>query len=367
MSYKITLLFTTSLFFVSACGNVATPTNTVTVLPRDCRLQVNQQMPFTLDGIISPNAVISWEADAGSISFAPPGLNALFTAPSQPTVVTISVNISSGTPSVQIPITRQCIVMGKENPTSAPIEPTVAAVVENGLTVSQVIPVQEVPTTAQVVTEIINTQPTVVISEVMANPCGGIEVKKWNEYVELYNYGDQPVDVAGWWLADTGGYGSPDQLVAWATRNPTKFLPGSMTMNTTVIPAKSFALILSPSYVDAEFPYIMPYTFPANTVILTAAESRSLGDDASSIVGEGQGRDVLVLFKGGPSVNQVTISTYGTPKPAQYVSDIKDNYIDSLPLDLHECSSVERIIPTAADSTENWREVQYGSPGEAPY
>jgi len=361
MSRKITLLLISSLLFVSACGNVATPTNTVTVLPKDCRLQVNQQMPFTLDGVISPNAVVNWEADGGSLSFAPPGLNALFTAPSQPEVVTISVTISSGTPSVQIPITRQCIVMGNDTGDSEPvieptaIEPTVVAVVENGLPV------------VQVISDVIVTQPTVVISEVMGNPCGGIQVKKWNEYVELYNYGDQPVDVGGWWLADNGGGGSPDQLVAWSTRNPTKALPGSLITNTTVIPAKSFALILSPGYVDADFPYVMPYTFPSNTVMLTAMDSRSLGDDASSIVGEGQGRDVLVLYKGGPSVIQETISTYGTPKPAQYVSDIKDNYYDNLPLDLHECSSVERIIPTGADSEENWREVPFGSPGEAPY
>ena len=111
MSHKIALLLSTSLLFIAACGNVATPTNSVAVLPKDCKLQVNQQMPFTLDGIISPNAVINWEASAGSISFAPPGLNALFTAPPQPAVVSISVTISSGTPSVQIPITHQCIVL----------------------------------------------------------------------------------------------------------------------------------------------------------------------------------------------------------------------------------------------------------------
>lgn len=347
MSRKIILQITASLFFISACGNVATPTNAVTVLPKDCKMQVNQQMPFTLDGVISPNAVVTWEVDAGSISFAPPGLNALFTAPSQPAVVTISISISSGTPSVQIPITRQCIVTDD----SKVIEPTIS----------------DPQTSTHDVALVQNTQPTIIISEVMANPCGGIEVKKWNEYVELYNFGDQPIDVYGWWLADTGGSGSPDQLVAWSQRNPQSQIPGTHITNTTIIPAKSFALILSPKYTDGEIPHRMPYTIPDNTILLTVAQSRTIGDDASSIVGEGQGRDVLVLYKGGPSVIQETISTYGTPKPAQYVADITDDYLDNLPLDLHECSSIERIIPTGADSEENWREVAHGSPGEAPY
>lgn len=309
-------------------------------------MQVNQQMPFTLDGVISPNAVVSWEASAGSISFAPPGLNAFFTAPSQPAVVTISVTISSGTPSVQIPITHQCIVLDDSASTGNNTVPTDVSV----------IPIS-----------VVTTQPTIIISEVMANPCGGIEFKKWNEYVELYNFGDQPVDVSGWWLTDTGGTGSPDQIVSWAQRNPAKPLAGSLILSSTIIPSKGYALILSPSYADGEFPYAQPYAISANTVILTAAESRSLGDDASSIVGDGDGRDVLVLYKGGPSVIQETISTYGTPKAAQYVTDVKDNYLDNLPLDLHECSSIERIIPTVADSEDNWREVPYGSPGEAPY
>lgn len=315
-------------------------------------MQINQQMPFTLDGIISPNAVISWEANAGSISFAPPGLNALFTAPSQPTVVTISVTISSGTPSMQIPITRQCVVMGDASMVTPiqPVEPTIV-MVDNVIPVSQDIA----------------TQPTIIISEVMANPCGGIEFKKWNEYVELYNFGDLPVDVNGWWLADTGGGGSPDQIVSWSQRNPAKPLAGSLILNSTIIPAKEYALILSPGYSDGEFPYAQPYAIPANTIILTALDSRSLGDDASSIVGDGDGRDVLVLYKGGPSVIQETISTYGTPRSAQYISDIQDDRLDNLPLELHECSSIERIVPTVADSEDNWREVPYGSPGEAPY
>ncbi len=357
MKQKYNLIIFISLILpgIVACGSVATPTNEVTVLPKDCQMLVNEQLPLTLDGLVPPNAVISWEASAGSIVSAPPGLNALFVAPSQPTVVTISISITSGTPSFQIPITRQCIITAKDGtlPQAAAPQTTTENIVTSPV--------------AQTDPATVNAQPTVIISEVMANPCGDNEVKKWNEYVELYNYGDQAVDVYGWWLADNGESGTPDELVTWSQRNPATPLPGSLVLNSSIIPAKGFALILSPSYAEGIYPYNMPYKIPANTVILTAANSHSLGDDASSIVGNGPGRDVLVLYKGGASVIQEVISTYGRPQVTQYVSAVRDNYLDSLPLDLHECSSAERIIPTKPDSADNWREILNGSPGEAPY
>ncbi len=350
MSRKIILMIAVSLSFLSAaaCGTVSTPTNAVTVLPKDCRVLVGEQMPLTLDGLIPPNALINWDANAGSIIFAPPALNALFIAPPEPAIVTISVTITSGTPSMQIPITRQCIVTSPDNPPLQSVPPTTGSNAAASSPLSQV---------------------TVIISEVMANPCGPIEVRKWNEYVELYNYGDQPVDAGGWWLADIGeaGAGTPDQLVSWSKRNPDEKLADNLILDSTVIPPRGFALILSPIYTQGAFPYTMPYHFPANTLILTAANSRSLGDDFFGIIGDGQSRDVLVLYKGGASVIQQVISTYGTPKLDRYAADIRDDNRDNLPLDLHECSSAERIQPTGPDSFDNWREIINGSPGEAPY
>lgn len=350
MLRKIISIIAVLLSFLSmaACGNISTPSNTVTVLPKDCRMLVGEQMPLTLDGLIPPNAAINWEANAGSMIFAPPALNALFIAPPDPAVVTISVTITSGTPSMQIPISRQCIVTSKDNP--PPPQPTQAT--------------EGDPATAGIQAA----QTTVIISEVMANPCGDIEVRKWNEYVELYNYGSQPVDVGNWWLADIGqaGAGTPDQLVAWSQRNPNDPLPGNLVLNSTVIPARGFALILSPIYTQGAFPHTMPYRFPANTVILTAAGSRTLGDDFFGIIGDGQSLDVLVLYTGGASVIQQVVSTYGTPKLDQYVANLRDDNRDNLPLDLHECSSAERTQPAGADSFDNWREIS-GSPGEAPY
>lgn len=353
MSRRIVLIIAVSLSVLSmaACNSVATQTNAVTVLPKDCRLLVGEQMPLTLDGLIPPNAVVNWEANAGSMIFAPPALNALFIAPPEPTIVTISVTITSGTPGTEIPITRQCIVTTKDNPQL------------------QSVPVANNATAPLLQAAAGQAQSTVIISEVMANPCGDVEVRKWNEYVELYNYGDQSVDVGGWWLADMGqaGAGTPDELVAWSKRNPNDPLAGDLVLDSTVVPARGFALILSPIYTEGAFPNTMPYRFPANTVILTAASSRSLGDDFFGIIGDGPSLDVLVLYKGGTSVIQQVISTYGSPKLDQYVTSIRDDNRDNLPFDLHECSSAERILPAGADSFDNWREITDGSPGEAPY
>jgi hypothetical protein len=341
---------------MTACGTTATPTNAVTILPKECKLLVGEQIPLALNGRVPPNAVISWEADRGSIISAPPGLNALFIAPLEPAFVTISVMISSGTPGAQIPVTRECIVTSPNSPLPPPTPTSGSDAVESSpvqMTVVSPVPPPSAPA-------------TVIISEVMANPCGPLEVRKWNEYVELYNYGDQPVDVGGWWLADTGESGTPDQLVSWTQRNPNDVLANNPITNSTVIPARGFALILSPIYAQGTYPYTMPYRFPANSVILTVAGSR-LGDDYFNIIGDGPGLDVLVLYKGGTSVIQEVISTYGTPKLDPYVTGIRDDNRDNLPLNLHECSSVERISPLGADAFDNWREIDHGSPGEAPY
>jgi hypothetical protein len=74
----------------------------------------------------------------------------------------------------------------------------------------------------------------------MGNPCGGDEFRKWNDFVELYNYGDQPQDVGGWWLTVNGPGNKSDKLVAWATRNPNVALNQPVVTNTTRIPAHGF-------------------------------------------------------------------------------------------------------------------------------
>ncbi len=333
---------------MAGCGAPATASNLVKILPDVCEVRVGEQTPLALDGVIPPNATIQWEASDGSIVSTPPGLNAIFIAPSTPTVVTISVLITSGTPSVDVPITRQCSVLPAEG-TTAQAAPISSAGV-GGL--PQVMPVNV---------------PSVIISEVMAYPCGSVDFKKWNEYVELYNPGDQPVDVRGLWLYDGGVSGTPDQIVAWADRQP-RVSPGANTIvNTTVIPPHGFAVVLSPIYAQGELPNHMPYSFPPNTIILTIAASDSLGDDYFNIIGDGDSRDPVVLYAGSASVVDVVISTYGSPTSSTYVTEIRDDRLDNIPLDLHACGSAERVTPTGPDVFDNWHEVPGGSPGDAPY
>jgi hypothetical protein len=337
------IMVTLCLSVVTGCGTSATAASLVKILPDVCEVQAGGQIPLALDGVIPPNATIQWEVSEGSVVFTPPGLNAYFTAPSTPTVVIVSVSISSGTPGINSPITRQCSVLAVGGSLMAPSSP-------GQMPLPQTMPSM-----------------TVIISEVMAYPCGSLDFKKWNQYVELYNYGDQPVDVRGLWLHDGGQTGTPDQIVAWADRQP-RISPGANTIvDSTLIPPRGFAVLLSPVYAQGEQPYHMPYAFPPNTVILTIAHSDSLGDDYFNIIGDGDGRDPLVLYAGSASVVDATLSTYGSPVVGTYVVEIHDDRLDNIPLDLHACGSAERILPLGSDTFENWHEVPGGSPGDAPY
>lgn len=343
------LLFITATLCLSllaaGCSNTATAPSLAKILPDECIVQPGQRIALALDGVIPPNASIQWQVSDGSIVFTPPGLNAYFSAPTTPTVVTVSVTIVSGTPGVDAPITRQCIVQSAE---SSP-QPTVPT---SG---GSILP-QPVPPSV-----------TVVISEVMAFPCGSVDFKKWNQYVELHNASDQPVDVRGLWLHDGGATGAPDQIVAWQERVPNS-PPGANTIvNTTVIPPHGFAVVLSPIYTQGEAPHHMPYQFPSGTIILTIAASDSLGDDYFNIVGDGEGRDPVILYAGSASVVDRVLSTYGSPFLSTYVVELRDDRKDNLPLDLHACGSAERVSPFGADIFDNWREVPGGSPGDAPY
>src|SRR5262249_43160711 len=159
-----------------------------------------------------------------------------------------------------------------------------------------------------------------------------------NEYVELYNYGSQPQDVGGWWLVVSGPDNKSDMLVAWQTRNPSLQINQPVITNTTVIPPHGYALVLSPTYTHAVDPYRMPYTFPPGTIILTIADGDRIGHAFYGIIGQGGGRDAVVLYEGGARSIKEVHSTYGTPTLSGYPQDIRDNREDNVPLDLHTCS-----------------------------
>lgn len=338
---------------VTGCATPATAAGQVTILPTQCTVKVGEQVTLALDGHIADNAIIVWQADRGSIAFTGQGLNAVYTAPSTPGDSNISAIITSGTPIPQS-LSRTCTV-------------TDSAGGSGGVAAPNQDPTNTVPIADPPTSEIPSEEKTVIISEVMANPCGGLEYRKWNEYVELYNYGTQPQDVAGWWLVVSGQDKRSNKIVAWDTRNPNVSLKQDVRTNTTIIPPHGFALVLAPNYTRSILPHKMPYQFPTGTTILTIAEYDRIGHTVLGIVGEGGGRDALVLYLGGSSSILEVKSTYGTPTLSGYPQDIRDDRADNVPLDLHTCSSAERLNPLGQDTFENWHEVSGGSPGEAPY
>lgn len=101
------LLFSLSLPILAACGSPLPP---VTILPEDCHLGVGEELSLRLDGFIPPQATIRWDVDRGGIFFVLTNPKAVFVAPSQPTVVTVSASIVHPVFGTRVALTRQCIV-----------------------------------------------------------------------------------------------------------------------------------------------------------------------------------------------------------------------------------------------------------------
>ena len=326
-----------SALLLNACGASNRDANLkASILPDVCQVQAGDQLALTLDGQIPANTQIQWSATMGEVVWAGQGLTATFLAPNNPGEAVISVLFVSGTPS-PFTASRSCVV------------------VEKNVTVS---PGNiNFPSAAS----------TIVISEVMGNQCGGLETRKFNQYVELYNFGDQPVDVGGWMLFDEGEKGTPDRLISWNSRSSLQLDPMLVT-NSTVIPPRGFAVILSPLYPEGNIENRMPYKFPPGVIILTAESSQTLGDDFFGIISDQDGYDTITLYIGSDTVIDRVLDTYGTPSiGGPYPVNIDDNHLDHTPLHLSECESAERIDPRQPDSETNWIALFGGSPGDGPY
>jgi hypothetical protein len=96
---------------------VAMPTKALTILPEDCKLLAGKELSLTLDRVLPSNTTINWDASDGGITAVLPGTEAIFVAPYESTMVTISVSVSPAMPGMEDVITRQCIVT---SPTRAP-------------------------------------------------------------------------------------------------------------------------------------------------------------------------------------------------------------------------------------------------------
>ncbi len=92
----------------------------------------------------------------------------------------------------------------------------------------------------------------IVLSEIMFNPAGN---ERYDEFIELYNLGDEPVDLFGWLLSDG-----------------TKFNTILPFENTSVLQPHHYALILVPNYFENSLVY--EQNIPQQTVVFTIDRSQ---------------------------------------------------------------------------------------------
>lgn len=202
---------------------------------------------------------------------------------------------------------------------------------------------------------------SIVITEVLGNPCGG---DSRNEFVELYNSGENPIDVSGWWITDGT---ETDKVISWQSRYPNIEIGYLTVTNTAVIPPHGYAVILAPGYPFVQDSFVMPYIFAENTLILTVEKGQLLGDEKNGIAVTN--RDVIVLYQGSEFAIDKVISSYGSPILSSSPTAIKDNGTDEIPilLSINECWSVERIFAVNEDVESNWRKISKSSPGSGNY
>jgi len=205
---------------------------------------------------------------------------------------------------------------------------------------------------------------TVAISEGMFDACGASAADATDEYLELFNYGDEPVDLHGYWLTD----GTPQRIVPWSEMNPFLPLEGVEAANqsTWTLPPQAFGLVLTPDYELGLRPYRT--RIPPATVILTidlATGSRLGGGDG--FVGSAEGiesRSVVILYRGSQGLISRVVSTYGTPDQTGDPTSIQDDGADDIPLLQGDCFAAHRKVLAGRDVESNWVLVEGGSPGE---
>lgn len=359
MTYRFYLLVVLS-FFLFACGSVPTEANGgAHIQPEQCILTPSAEITLSLNAVLPPNATIVWQANGGNLVRSETGYTATYIAPDHPGIYRITVLIEEPGKSPSYLTSLECTV--------SPFTPT-------ALPSSTPIPTEVVPSPTFTIAPTSLAIPTatappkvkytLAITEFMGNPCGnGDEIALYNQYIELYNYGQQPVDVSDLWLYS----GVAQRLVPWDAHYP-KLPPldRKLITSSAVIPPGGFALILSPLYLKGPVPYNMPYSIPDKTVILTV-DGKKLGGSKYGIIGHGAGREVLVLYRGGRTVLEEAISTYGTPLLDTFIEKIRDDYLDALPLDLPRCRSANLRAIEKGDTQSNWELIYGGTPGEGPY
>lgn len=139
----------------------------------------------------------------------------------------------------------------------------------------------------------------IALNEIMANPLD----EGTGEFIELYNFGDEDVDVAGFIITDGD---ANDTITGW-NAGPTVLQPGD------------YGVVLDPGYAD-------DYTIPGEAVLLTIADTATIGNGLSI------SDPVSLLDASGQSVIDTFSRVYD---PGNGVS-------------------VEKVDPTVGDVPSNW-------------
>jgi hypothetical protein len=216
---------------------------------------------------------------------------------------------------------------------------------------------------------------SLVISEVIHVPDsadGFPEHERWNEYIEVFNYGSNPVDVDKLWISDGDTrYGQPDQIVKWTDRYSEYDFGEGVIIDSSVIPPLGYGLIISPKYL-----YTLndqPYNdkIESGTVILTVAEQEPIENVDPDLLGDYWGLegfntstklDFVILYKGTRFKVVELISTYGAPDIQEGDSpfNIGPTLPSGFPKMLEAYGGVRRIELTLDDVDANWEIVPWG-------
>jgi hypothetical protein len=122
--------------------------------------------------------------------------------------------------------------------------------------------------------------PAVVINEVMANPLD----EDTGEFVELHNWGNAPVDLLGWRLADAA---DTNDAIADFTGPHDWGRPG------TVVPPGGYALIVDPEYAGEYGPFLQAHADCTLVVLLTIGLDTTIGNGLTNA------GDVVLISDGG--------------------------------------------------------------------
>ena len=145
--------------------------------------------------------------------------------------------------------------------------------------------------------------PTIIITEVMAYPLKQTS----EEYVEVYNYGDEPVQLAGLFIADEA---SIDDIVAF---------PGKASL----LPPGQLGIIIDPDLADISgAPYYLDDEVPVVVTVGSATIGNGLtGDDSLVIMGT-DGATVIATFSRPMAIKHQSVECVDPDE-----GDVFDNWI----------------------------------------